>query len=294
MPNRVQTYVLHDTDPSGHGGAKRINLADAESWNQKGYGIFWTINEFYGPRRVENLVYLNAWAVDMDKGSKPEMLQRIERSPLVPTMVVETKSGYHVYWKAEDATRENWKAIVDNRLIPFFQSDKKAKDMCRILRRPGFYHLKNPSEPFLIKKVSYQHVQYSEQLMLKSYPDLETKKIQNKIHRQTKKLNPIKGDFWERVWNLDCEYALSKLSGCIHVAEEVYEFKQNSSGTKNIHVNGKSTSCWIDQDGRIGSFEQGGPTIAQWLNWFHKDYVKVIQIIKEVFPECQTQQMNLI
>jgi predicted metallopeptidase len=294
MPNLVQTYALHDADPSGHGGAIRINRASAAEWNAKGFGIFHTVQEFRGKRRLENLVHINAWAVDMDKGTKPEMLERIKRG-LTPTMVVETKNGFHVYWKAKDATRETWPHIVQNRLVPYYEADKKAKDLARILRTPGYYHQKDPSDPFLVKRFHYQHVEYSAAELLHFYRDTETAKKQKRLHAKTRKEHPLEGSFWDRVWGLDCEYALSRLSGTAHVGFETYDFKQNASGTKNIYVNGKSTSSWIDTEGRIGSMDDGGPTIAQWLNWFHKDYRRVVEIIKEVFPECsQEEQIKLI
>lgn len=291
MHNCVQTYVLHDSDAEvrKREGAMRIRREEALDWQKRGYGIFHTVQIFYGPRQLSKLEGINAWAVDIDKGSKEEMLARIQKG-LVPTTLVETKRGYHVYWKAKDATRENWREININRLVPFYDADKNAKDLARILRTPGYYHLKDPANPFLVKIVSYHHVEYTEREMFQFYKDLETPKKQKKLHRQTQKQHPGQGSFWENVWNLDCQHALEVLSGSAHVGGEVYDFRQNSSGSRQIYVNGKSSSCWIDQEGRIGSMDEGGPTIAQWLNWFHKDYSKVVQIIKEVFPECQTQQ----
>lgn len=294
MPNLVQTYALHDTDPQGHGGAIRINRKDAHKWNSKGYGIFHTVNEFHGRRILANLVFINSWYVDIDKISKEEMIKLIATG-LVPTMVVETKNGYHVYWKAKNATKESWRQIMELRLIPFYKGDRKAKDLTRILRTPGFNHMKNPEEPFPVKVVFYKHVEYSEDDMFKFYKDLKTQKKQKDKHTKAKKEFPMSGDFWENVWNLDCEDALSKLSGTSHVGGETYEFKINSGGTKQIYVNGKSSSSWIDENQRIGSLDNGGPTIAQWLNWFHKDYRKTVQIIEEVFPQCKkTNQMNLL
>lgn len=294
MPNRVQTYAIHDSDPSGHGGAIRIKRSLAQEYNAKGYGIFHTVQEFFGARRIPHLVHINAWAVDIDKGTKDQMLDKIKRG-LPPTMVVETRAGFHVYWKAKDATKENWRALMELRLVPFYEADKKAKDLARLLRVPGFLHQKDPANPFLVKKIHEQRVEYSEREMLYFYKDLVTEKKQRKLHKKTQNDFPVQGSFWDRVWNLDCECALEKLSGTPHVGGETYEFKQNSSGTKNIYVNGKSTSCWVDLEGRIGSLDEGGPTIAQWLYWFHKDYSKVIEIIKKEFPECKAeQQLSLI
>lgn len=294
MPNLVQTYVLHDSDPSSHGGAFRINRRDAAGWNEKGFGVFQTVQEFRGKRKIENLVGINAWAIDMDSGTKPEMMARI-KAGLIPTMTVETKKGYHVYFKAKDATQDNWKAIVEFRLVPFYQADKKARDLARILRVPGFFHMKDPNDPFMIKKVQYDHIEYSEREMFAAYPDLVTASKQKREHKKAMRAHPVTGSFWDRVWNLNCEYALDKLSGNPYVESEVYTFRENASGTKNIYVNGKSSSCWIDTEGRIGSMDHGGPTIAQWLNYFHKNYPKVVEIISEVFPECKADsQMSLL
>lgn len=296
MPNRVQTYALHDVDPNAHGGAIRINLRDAQEWNKKGFGIFHTVNEFFGKRRIDNLQFINSWFVEIDKGdsnlSKEEMFFKIKKG-LIPTMIVESKNGYHVYWKAKDATKENWRKLLSTRLVPFYSGDKKAKDLARILRTPGFYHMKDPSDPFLVKRIEINKIEYSEREMFHFYKDLVTEKKQKRKLQRIRKENPELNIFWDKVTNINCEYALEKLSGTDYVSGEIYEFRENSSGTKNIYVNGKSSSCWIDQNGLIGSSDSGGPTIAQWLNWFHKDYKKVIEIIEKEFPECKNQnQIN--
>ncbi len=290
LTNTVHLYALHDSDKSqATGGAFRISSRDAKTWNEKGYGIFQTVQVFKGRRKIDNLIYINAWAVDMDEGTKPEMMKRIEAG-LKPTMIVESKNGYHCYWKAKDATKSNYRNLLELRLVPFYKGDKKAKDLARLLRAPGYFHLKNPADPFLVRKIHEARVEYSEKEMFLFYRDNITAAKQKKLHAKTKKENPQGDGFWDRVWNLNCEYALSKLSGSPHVGSEEFSFRENASGTKNIFVNGESTSCWIDSDGRIGSADGGGPTIAQYLNWYHKDYAKVADIIREVFPECKVDQ----
>ncbi len=294
MPNRVQTYVLPDSiEPGARSGVYRVNRKDAMEWNNKGYGVFHTVQEFYGPRRLPNLVHINAWAIDMDDGSKSDMMDRIKLG-LIPTLIVETKRGFHVYWKAKDATVRNWKQIMSHRLVPFYKADKRAKDLCRILRTPGYYHRKDPTDPFLIKKLCENPVEYTEKDMFHFYSDLITKKTQKALHAKAMKETPGHGEFWDLVWNLNCEVALTRLSGSEHVGGEVYTFQDNFSGTKNIIVNGKGSSCWIDADGRIGSADGGGPSIFQWLNWFHKNPARVIEVIKKEFPECNSTQMSLI
>ena len=279
-----QIWILHDTNPKIY-PMRRIHFDQAQEFNSRGYGIFQTVNDFRGARKIINLTRINAWALDIDQGTKAEMRGRIE-SGLVPTMVVETKRGYHVYFKAKNARFEHWKAIMEHRLIPFYKADQNAKDITRILRMPGFFHMKNPDEPFLVRKIWDWKVSYTE-IQVAQFYSVSKEKQKQEIHDIARRSTKKSDVFWEWIWNLDCENALMRLSGKHFVNGEVYSFKQNGSGTKNIFVDGKSTSCWIDREGRIGSFDKGGPTIAQWLNWFHKDYCKVVQIIREAFPECQ-------
>jgi hypothetical protein len=275
-------YALHDSD-SKNFPMVRINLEQAHAYNSKGYGIFHTVQDFTGPRRIKNLARINAWAIDIDDRPKEEQYKRIKQG-LIPTMVVESKRGFHVYWAARDASKNNWNAIVADRLVPYYQADPKARDLARILRRPGYYHLKNPSDPFLINKVWTWNVAYTEFEMAMFYPSNAQKKEALRKHDEIRWAFPSDGSFWERVWHLNCEDGLTHLSGHPYVGGEVYSFKVNANGTKNIWVNGKSTSCWIDREGRIGSLDGGGPTIYQWLNWFHKNPQYVVKMITEVFP----------
>jgi len=281
-----QMYVLHDADPKSH-PVQRIHPDQAAEWNARGFGIFQTVNDFRGPRQIANLIKINAWAVDMDAGTKSEMLARIQ-SGLIPTMVIETKRGYQAYWAAKDAKPEHWNAIVLDRLVPFYDADPKARDLTRILRVPGYLHQKDPANPFLVRKVWEYPVRYTEMQMAGFYPSTRKPELDAKrAHAEVRKQTPVAGSFWDRVWHLDCEEALSRLSGHVYVGGEVYSFRRNTSGTKNIFVNDQGTSCWIDRNGRIGSLDSGGPTIFQWLKWFHKDGKRVVTMIQEVFPECR-------
>jgi len=292
VPNTVHTYALHDSDPNCKTGAVRINRAHAHEWNKRGYGIYHTVNFFKGRRKKANLVCINSWFTEIDAGTKTDMRKIIERGP-VPTMIAETKRSYHVYFKAKDGTPENWDAIMKHRLIPFYNGDPKAADITRLLRVPGFYHTKDPTAPFLVKKVWEEKVEYSERDMFHMFPDLDRHKRDMREIKKTITTRPEGDDFWSRIWSMNCEEALTRLSGSDHVSGEAYSFKQNGSGTKNIIVNGKGTSCWIDLDGKIGSYDGGGPGIYNWLNWYHKNHDKVVGIIKEVFPECAQTQMTL-
>lgn len=271
-------YRMLDSDPQSSGCVEVTR--DLTAWNERGYGIFWTVNEFGGARRIENLVRIVAWAIDMDEGTKAQQAKKLEESPLVPSMVVETKRGFQAYWNARDGRPEHWNAIVLDRLVHHFGADKNARDLARILRVPGYLHMKNPSEPFMVRTVHTQMVSYSERQIVEAFEAAPVAEA----HQKTRREQRFEGsdDFWERVYRLDCEEGLSRLSG---IVGESYTFKGCRSGNKNILVDGKGTSCFIDKHGRIGSLSGGGPTLYQWLTWLKYTPREAVELLKRTFPE---------
>lgn len=298
----VQSWALLEGEEGGTTDQKknvrRIHLNAAQEWNQKGYGIFHTVNGFYRLRRKSHLARVNAWFVEVDSEDKKTTIHRIKNSGLCPSMIIESKRGFHVYWACFDPSFQNsvksWDRIVKRGLIPFYGADPKASDVCRILRTPGFFHQKDRANPFLVRKVYSAPCGYTIRQMMKAYPDQKEK---DREHREYKKIvssTSLGNDFWSRVYQLNCEVALKRLSGSPYVGSETFSFYPHADGSQQIVVNGKPSSCWIDPDGKIGSYEKGGPSIAQWLNWYHRDYSKVAQMIEEVFPECKpTTQLQL-
>jgi RepB DNA-primase N-terminal domain len=283
----AQFYRMHDAEPRGVFPIEPYLAAD---WNRRGNGIFWTVNRFKtAERRIENLERIEAWAVDMDEGTKAEMLARLEKSLLIPTLIVETKRGYQAYWRAKDARPEHWNAIVLDRLVPFYGADKNARDLARILRVPGFLHLKNPAEPFKVRTVHTHPVAYTEMQAVAAYPAPHSEAKNEAAHAAVKREVKFAGsdDFWDRVYHLDCEEGLARLSGTREVGGEQFTFRRTASGTLNILVDGKGTSCWVDRSGRIGSLSKGGPTLYQWLT--HSDYgngpKEAVDAIKRAFPQ---------
>lgn len=275
----MQLFKMHETNPKG---MFPIEYSEAKKENESGHGIFWSVNSFNGARRIENLVRINAWAVDIDSGTKEEMLVKI-KTGLTPTKVVETKRGFHCYFKAMDAQAKHWNSIVLDRLVPFYGADKNARDLARVLRVPGFYHMKDPANPFLIRSVFESRAQYTETDMAYFYPDKQKEK-RDAFKKEMKEFDKS-GNIWEEIWRMDCMDALTRLSGHEAIGCETISFKRNSKGTHQILVNGKSTSCWIDEEMRIGSYQNGGPTVLQFVDWYHKNKTKSVGYLKSAFPE---------
>ncbi len=284
-------YALGDTEQlrSKGGGAFKLDYYDAIQKNKEGYGIFWTVNDLVGGRRADCLRRINSWAIDIDGGNKLAHMTKLSKY-LRPSEIIETKNGFHVYWHAKDATLENYEKIVMDRLIYIFDGDEKAKDVARLLRVPGFLHQKDPNNPFEIKSIWRCTVSYTEAQMFYNFKLPKAQAVTSEAKQELR--NMFRGDsndFWEKVYNMDCEQALIRISGTSAMGCEKVEFRRAGRENKNIVIDGKGTSCWIDKDGRIGSLSKGGPTIAQWINWYHMDYKKTYQLIKEHFPELWTK-----
>lgn len=287
-----QWYRMSDRPDAESRAAIPVERDEAAHWNtpEVGYGIFLTVNEFNGARRKDCLTRVRAWAVDMDDGSKDEQRAKLMKSPLVPSWIVETKRGYQAWWAAKEGAKpQHWNALVLERLVPFFGSDKNARDLCRILRVPGYLHLKDPADPFKVR-VAWKHdVAYSERQLADAFEWVPDPKAQREAHVEQRPASTTTDSgpsesLWDAIYQLDAAEALARLSGHHAVSGERYTFKPAPRGRLNIYVDGKSSPCFIDEHKRIGSPSGGGPTIAQWLRWFGHDWKTVINVLKETFP----------
>lgn len=284
-------YRLFDSDPGPHGCHVIPCKDEAPEWNQKKWGIYWTVNEFDGPRQNKNLKRIIAWAVDIDEGTKEQQRAQIKKYP-TPSLIVETKRGYQLYFHTNDATVENHKEIQD-RLVIAYGGDKNAKDIARILRVPGYRHWKDENEPFtvLVKHIS-EGTFFKEKAMLKFYlrPN-EEKKLEQK-NQSKKELSFLNNDnLFDRIYSMDCEQALLRLSGQACVGGESFSFKRNANGNLNLMVNGKGTSVFIDKNKRIGSSDKGGPTIFNFIKWYGHNNSETTRIMKEIFPEVFNERV---
>jgi hypothetical protein len=241
-----------------------------EELNEQNYGIFFSINKFEKDRKIEHCLGINAWAIDMDaKDIEIETQKlRIKNCPVRPSAVIQSKNGFHCYWFAKDGTIGEYGTILAG-LVDYFDGDRNAKDVARVLRVPDFYHCKNPDDKFLVKCVYLKDVSYTEQEMIDAYPTHEELGgISNK-------------EFWKLAGNLNNKEVLTKLSGCKEIRNEIVTFQPNSNGTEQIYINGESTSCWIDLEGKIGSLSGGAPTYVQWLQWYGLNKGQIASMLQE-------------
>lgn len=155
---------------------------------KQGYGLFVSVNSFIGPeanierpkRDQAHLSHLSFLYCDIDapkdktntttevqtfKTSIIQLLQKID--PVFPlTALVETKNGFHCYWRLIPPVPVNARVINDKELAPgdiskriedylqclsnlrgLLQGDDQAKDLTRVLRIPNTLHQKDPNDP---------------------------------------------------------------------------------------------------------------------------------------------------
>ena len=194
-------YVIHDSDPElKKQGAMCVEKSELKEYNQKGYGIFWTPNEFNGRRKAENVTKIKFWIADIDEDSKEDQMKRIEALPLYPSIIIETKKGYHCYWRAIDATIDRYRDIECG-LIKRLKSDPACKDVCRLLRYPNYYHMKDPKNPFLVKCVYNSDREYTEHDMLIAYE--LPKPVYKPLNYDGDKKDMLDPDKWDKIFRLN-------------------------------------------------------------------------------------------
>lgn len=169
FPNTRFRYI-HDVDGTTVQGDGVLNM----SWNEKGYGIFFTVNGFPSMGRADQsqLVSLNANYVDLDVDAnlsqeekegliREAIMSGMEAGVPTPTIINRTQKGAHLIWlytETLEPTPENiekWRN-VQRRLVHCFKGDRAAVDPSRVLRVPYSLHLKDPKNPFEITVMSYK------------------------------------------------------------------------------------------------------------------------------------------
>ena len=270
IPKRKSLYeLIVEGQPSKFTNEKLNDL------NKQGAGIFFTTCDFTGAesRKSENCVGVNSWFMECDNCSKEDQMIKIKASPLPPTFIVETGKSYHCYWLSKDGIKENFREI-QTRLVNHFDADPANKDLARVFRIPGYYHMKK--EPFLVTIV-YSHPEYSytEKQMTDVFKLPEKKEV--------KPFSKTQDKIWGIMTSVSSKEMLIFLSGKQIVNGEVYTFGPRREGGELIYIDGSLPDAWLDEQGMIASGQRGGPTWIQWLMYYGKTKAEVVNWFKENF-----------
>lgn len=258
---------------------------------QEHCAVHFAINSITGSKRREaNITWINTRVVEMDKMSKEHQMRLIELSPLIPSVVVESKNWYHIYFYAKDWTKEKRKDIM-RWLRNFFDWDHKIITYERVMRLPWLDHWKDESDPYEVQWYAMSGKKYTEDTMLKAFPDtVDRMEQKKKLQKQRRELEKSDDGFWKKASQINSQVMLDLMSWTKWVSWETIAIENNQ-----IYVNGRSTSSWIDENGMIGSHDNWWPTWVQWITWYGRVdrkelYDWLIQKMPELKPKVVTDR----
>jgi hypothetical protein len=143
--------------------------------NKDGAGIFVTVNRSSnGGRKKGDIDGCRVVFREADEPNLPDL-------PLDPHLRIESSPGKHHDYLLIERTDDfkTWDGVM-NTMVTVHGSDPNAKDRSRVLRLPGFYHQKDPSQPHMVKIVHEsgtqryslaevaQHIQPTEKIKAKA------------------------------------------------------------------------------------------------------------------------------
>ena len=121
------------------------HLATLIELNNNGAGIYVTVNKTKKRGRTTgDIVAIRAHFADADNGP-------IDSFPISPSIIVGTKNGAHYYWLTFPGEPLEDFSPLQRAIINHLGTDKCVHDLPRVLRMPGFNHLKDPKNPFKVE-----------------------------------------------------------------------------------------------------------------------------------------------
>jgi len=192
----VQTF--DDTKQNRAGFVKTFKMCDIavyKKWlvdmNKTGMGVFFTPNPCQNGRTESDITAIDWVYVDMDEGTKAEMMEKIKNSPFYPHIITESSRSYHLFWRVIGMDKEIFSKIIAG-LIDFYDGDPAISSTNEVLRLPPFYHMKDPKNPFQVQilrlDLSYE-INANE--MFEAYPE-PVKKFQVKFNIADEDLDVLK------------------------------------------------------------------------------------------------------
>ena len=144
--------------------------------SRRGAGIYLMVNEGDGKGRDrENVTRIRAFCADFDGAALPETW------PLEPSLIVETSIGkYHAYWFLADGNdvllkNDDWNAQQKTIARMVGSKEIDCTGLNRVMRVPGFLHLKNPKTPFLSRILTATGNRYDLADITAAFPAPEAK-----------------------------------------------------------------------------------------------------------------------
>jgi P4 family phage/plasmid primase-like protien len=222
FPDHVYRYI----DQTGAGRPPVSSATRRDDLNIQGYEAYFTVNGFKDAidAKKDHCSSLNSFFIDIDGRKDERELEEI-KNRLMPTFILETKNGYHIYWvldepifkseispEAWDKSVARWEKIEET-IVLTLNADKVVKDLTRIMRIPNTFYWKKSGDaykngteyaPFKIKGIHKNiSANYSMDQMEEAFPpispELEPFQKNNTVNSLKKYADAEKKDFFDRV-----------------------------------------------------------------------------------------------
>ena len=173
--NPVHWQIYHDSNKSDDGKKLARNFyktySDAEVELKKsqlyGCGVYITVNETDGFKRTtESVTSARACFIDGDNQDLPA-----DWGVYPHIVVARNPRHWHAYWLLDPTTDLKTWSEMQYKLALYYGVKDRLADYPRVMRAPGFEHLKNPREPELYN-TEYNNIaaKYTLGKLLESHP----------------------------------------------------------------------------------------------------------------------------
>jgi hypothetical protein len=154
--------------------------------NDSQHDIYFLVNS--GGTHDHEINRINAFFVDLDAGKdigeryfpqaivlcrKIEFWTQIIQCPKRPSLIVETRNGFHLYWLAQPGCTIPLFRQVEARLVEFFGSDPSVNKPAQVMRLPNYFWFKKNSgcDPFYVRMIEFNNLRYTPDDLLASLPE---------------------------------------------------------------------------------------------------------------------------
>lgn len=268
----IQTFGDHPT-AVGYPEIKSGTLEELTPWmheeNEKGMGIFFAVNEMVpGHRGRDYVVNVRAYYVDVDGArdnlEKDLVSEDMLSAQLPPTSIVYTRNGVQALWAVHSGSidAEEYK-ITESGLIHKFHADKNAKDIARVLRVPGFLHMKNPATPYLCTVMYQDDILYDENAIREFYP-------------------PVRSHFQAARQTWESPIASPEEWNAIIREYERWPGRQGYRHDTLLIAAGNAVRCGINIEQAIQDLI---PIVAKWRDEYHEAEQEVMNAVKFAYEQ---------
>lgn len=152
------------------------NLAYLPESQEQNCGLYLAINGNYGKHKKNDIESGRAIFCEHDDLDKADQLLLWQEKGLPePTLQVETRHSIHTYWILDQPLpKADWE-ILQKDLISYMGSDKACKDISRLMRIPGAWHIQKDLTPIQCQLISESGCNYSFSELRSRIPKTEKK-----------------------------------------------------------------------------------------------------------------------